>query len=291
MAGAGAPRLASAARLLDREIITMPSLPRAIGPLAVLLLALALAGCTPPKLATPQEEAAAQGWLAELRARHFDAITRAVDPSVATDDLQQALVRTADAIPAGAPRSVQLVGDFHVSSPAGRMTNLTYEYDYGGHWLLANVAIQSAQGVDRIVGLNVTPIPRSLEEQNRFGLDGKPALSCLVLALALLMPAFTIVALVVCARTRLRGRKWPWIVAILLGVGALSVNWTTGQVTFRPLMVLLFSAGAARAPFGPWIVSAALPLGALVFFVRRLTLMAPGPATPDAAVAAPEAAD
>ncbi len=269
----------------------MTLLRRAIGTLAVLALALAFAGCTPSRFATPQEEAAAQGWLAELRARHFDAITRAVDPSVATDDLPQALVRIADAIPAGTPSSVQLVGDFHVSSPAGKMANLTYEYDYGGHWLLANVAIQSAQGVDRIVGLNVTPIPRSLEEQNRFGLDGKPAACYLVLALALLMPAFTIFALVVCARPRLRGRKWPWIVAILLGVGALTVNWTTGQVSFRPLTVLLFSAGAARMPFGPWMVSAALPLGALVFFVRRLTLMAPAPGTPDAAAAVSEAAD
>jgi hypothetical protein len=261
----------------------------------VALLALALAfvqaGCSPARFATPQEEARAQAWLAELRARHFDAITRAADPSVPAQDLQQALVRMADAIPAGAPSSVQLVGDFHMSSPAGTMANLTYEYDYGGHWLLANVAIKSAHGVDTIVGLNVTPIPRSVEEQNRFGLAGKPAICYVVLALALLMPLFTIFALVVCARTRLRGRKWPWIVFILFGFGSLSVNWTTGQCTFTPLMFLLFSAGAAAAPYGPWVVSAAVPVGALVFLVRRLTLMAPASAVPDAASAVPAATE
>ena len=244
---------------------------------ALLVLACTLAGCTPPKFASPKEEATAQHWLAELRARHFDAVNGALDPSLSVDNRAEVFEQMAGAIPAGEPSSVKLVGDQHVTSPAGHVVNLTYEYDYAGRWLLANVAIKTLDGVDTIVGLNVTPIATSLEEQNRFGLADKPAIAYVVLALACLMPLFTIFTLVVCVRTRLRGRKWPWIVAILFGFGSLSVNWTTGAWTFHLLSFQLLGAGVVAAPFGPWVLTAAVPVGALVFLVRRLTLMAPPP--------------
>ena len=239
---------------------------------ALLLLALALAGCGPVKFATPQEEATAQGWIARLRARDFDAISDAMDPSTKAGELRATLEKMADAFPPGAPTSTKLVGDNHVTSNDTRMVNLTYEYEFPGQWMLANVAIRSRAGVDSIVGFSAYRMPGSLEERNRFALADKPAICYLVLALAIGVPAFTIFALVVCARTKLRGRKWPWIIAILLGVGRLSVDWASGQWGFQPLIVQLLGAGAVAAPFGPWILSVSLPLGALVFLVRRESL-------------------
>ena len=153
---------------------------------------------------------------------------------------------------------------------------------------MANVAVKTKDGVTTIIGLNVTPIPRSLEEQNRFSLIDKPAICWIVLALAITSMLLTVLALVVCARTKLRGRKWPWIVAILLGVGNLAVNWTTGQWQFTPLWVLVFSAGFTAAPYGPWTIFAGLPVGAVVFLVRRLSLMAPTPAPQPVAAISPE---
>ena len=254
---------------------------------ALLVLACTLAGCTPPKFASAQEEATAQAWIAELRARHFDVITRAVDPSLQVDNLPELLEQMAAAIPAGTPSSVKLVGDNHLRSSDGYLVNLSYEYDYAGQWILANVAIRSRDGVDRIVGLSTVRIPESLEAHNRFTLVGKPAVCYAVLVLACLMPLFTVFTLVVCARTQLRGRKWPWIVAILFGFCSLSVDWTTGQWTFHLLMFQAFSASAMAVPYGPWVITAAVPVGALVFLVRRLSLMAPPPAPqPDPVAAA-----
>ena len=95
-----------------------------------------------------------------------------------------------------------------------------------------------------------------------------------MLALAVAAPLFSLYALVLCVRTRLRGKKWLWIVAILLGVGALSVNWTTGQWNFQPAYVQLLSASATASPYGPWVISVSVPLGAILFVLRRKELTA-----------------
>lgn len=264
----------------------MKNLACAIVTVLALVLACTLAGCIPSRFASTQEEITAQHWLAELRARHFDPITAALDPSVPADDRPAVLERMADSIPPGEPRSVQLVGDQHFTSPEGHVVNLSYEYDYAGRWILANVAIKSRDGVDTIVGLNVTPLARPLEDQHRFALGGHAAVAYLVLALAIAMPLLTVVALVACVRTPLKGRKWPWILFILAGLGSVSVNWATDAWDFHVLSVQFLSSFAVSGgPYSPWFVGFGIPVGAVLFLLWRAELKsapAPLPAPADA---------
>ena len=253
----------------------MKLLPRAANLLALVVLACTLAACKPSDFITPQDESTAKGWIDHLRARHFDVLDKAMEPSLAPDTRAELMSQMADGFPAGEPITVKLVHLQTYSSPQGKLTNLSYEYEFPGRWLLANVSIRTRDGATAIAGLSVALLPSSLEEHYRFGLSGKPAVCYIVLALAILMPSFTVLTLVVCARTRLRGRKWPWMLFILVGIGSISVDWTTGQWDFHVLNFQLLSAGIVSAPFGPWILTAAVPVGALVFLVRRLSLKAP----------------
>ena len=52
---------------------------------------------------------------------------------------------------------------------------------------------------------------------------------------------------------------------MLIGIGKLSMNWTTGAVGVQPLQFQLLGAGIFRAggPYLPWIVSVSLPIGAI----------------------------
>ena len=244
----------------------------------LILSAFALGGCNvPAKFATPEEEATAKMYLDQLKHGKTDEIVRMADPSIKTDTLQKTLAQMAAYIPAGEPISVTLVGDNHVATSSTQMVNLTYEFHYTSQWLLENVAIKTENGTSTIVGMSVVPLNRSLEEQHRFDLMGKTPLQYAYLALAVLMPLFTVLALIVCARSKLKGRKWPWIVFILVGLGKFSISWATGQTDFTPVMFQLFSAAAVAAPYGPWIVSFSLPLGALVFLARRKALTNPEP--------------
>lgn len=96
-----------------------------------------------------------------------------------------------------------------------------------------------------------------------------------MLALAICFPLLTLVSLVMCVRTKFKGRKWPWVLFILFGFGKLTIDWTTGAWSFQPISVQLFSAGMYSPGFGPWMLEIAFPLGALCFLARRDQLRAP----------------
>jgi hypothetical protein len=133
-------------------------------------------------------------------------------------------------IPKGTPTTVRLVGANRFSSrSAGTTLNLTYEYQFGTQYLLVNVATKTRNGVLTIVGFRVLPESASLEAQNKFSLAGKDALQYVVLGAAIIVSIFTLVVLAVCISTKVKRRKWLWILFILFGFGKLSVNWSTGQ--------------------------------------------------------------
>ncbi len=237
-----------------------------------------LAGCNQSdmlqKFASPAEQVSAKGYINLLRARRFEDIEKIADPTIATASLHGTLQTMAGFIPAGEPKSITLVGAHRYTMGESTTVNLTYEYEYTGRLLLINVALKSQGVQSTIVGFNVVPQLKSLAEQNKFTLDGKTPLQYAILVLTALLPLFTLFALVVCIRTPFKGRKWPWVVLVLIGFGRLAVNWTSGDWSFMPLSVQFFSASAFAPPYGPWTLAVSLPLGALVFLLMRSRLRA-----------------
>jgi hypothetical protein len=247
---------------------------------AVFVLVLLLAGCSQEQLlqkfASPDDQAIARAYIDELRARDFDDLERAADPSIKGPTLRSTLAQMADLIPPGDPTSVKLVGAQSYYSPGAATVKTTFEYNFGEKWLLAYVAIKNRNDVKTIVGFHVYPEALALERQNAFTLAGKPAIAYIVLCATLVAPLFTVYALVLCIRTRLRGRrKWLWILFIVIGFGKFAVNWTTGQWSISPAYVQLFSASAFAPIYGPWTIAASVPLGAIMFLLRRKSLSAP----------------
>jgi hypothetical protein len=245
---------------------------------AFLLVAL-LAGCSQEglleKFSSPEDRAVAKGYIDLLRAHKFDDIESALDGSIKNPTTRTTLSRMADSIPSGEPTLIKLVGAQNFLQNASRRVNTTFEYNFGDKWLLINVAVLSEAGKKTIVGLNVYPEPGSIEIRNGFDLAGKTGLQYFTLVAAVLAPLLTLYALVLCIRTKLIGRKWPWVIFIVLGFGRLAVNWATGQWDFALLTVQLFSASAFAPLYGPWTISFSLPIGAIVFLLRRTQLTTP----------------
>lgn len=237
---------------------------------------LALAACNQAdmiqKFASPADQALAKGYLDLLRQQRFDELEKAADPSIAGSSLHASLARMATFIPPGEPSAITLVGAHRMTSGDASTADLTWEYGFSGQWILMSVAVKNQGGKASITGLSVVPQPASLEAQNRFTLTGKAPLQYAVFVLAVVFPLLSLAALVVCIRTRLQGRKWPWILFILLGLGELSVNWTTGAWSLNALAVQLFSASAFAPLYGAWTFAVSLPLGAIVFLVLRSKL-------------------
>lgn len=241
-----------------------------------------LAGCNPntymrnmmDRMAPDDDEAFAQEYLDVLRSRDIDTAIRLLDPQFNVLGIESNLVVAADILDKGEVVSKELVGCNVFSSPGKRRSNLTYQYQFTNQWVLAAITIDTIDEQKQVFGVNVNPIPKSLGELNAFTFAGKSILFYVILIAAVIIPLFMLFSLIVCIRTKMKKRKWLWVIFIIFGFGALSLNWTTGQLNFNPLNLQLLGAGCFKPGlYAQWTISIAFPLGAILFLIRRKKLI------------------
>ncbi len=152
-----------------------------------------------------------------------------------------------------------------------KKTILEYQQDLSGKWLLLTITILDDKFIAKF---NALPLNKPLQEINAFTLSHKPVYYIPFLLLYIFVPLFSIFTLIVCFTTKLKKRKWLWIIFIIFGVGKYAMNWTSGQIFFSLLHFQLGTVGIFRqGACGPWIVSTSIPLGAILFgvFKNRIT--------------------
>jgi hypothetical protein len=243
----------------------------------IFTLLLALTGCAVDEATFITEIEFGKRLVADLQARNLTAIEAQLDRATMSDDSRANLAKMAELLPAGAPPTAIDVAGLRVRTVgwAGKGTTrritLSLQYQFGDKWFLVDTRWRRPETAPPLVErLHVTVLGASLQEMNRFSLEGKSALHYGVLALAVVLPVFTLVVLVLCLRTPMRlRRKVLWIPAILLGVTPLSVNWTTGDMLWKPLNVQAGPVAFAKPSLGPATLSTSVPLGAIVFLFRR----------------------
>ncbi len=245
--------------------------------IALLFLVVSLAACNESalikKFAKREDVARAKHYIALLRGGKVGEVEGALDASVDRSGARAQLEEMANLFPARRPLSIKLVGawdHFFFNSQARYRTNrLVFEYHYPDRWLVVTVIAKQQGGVSTLLGIGVQPNPGSLEEINRFTLSGKDFSDYFLLFSALGILLFTIYALVACIRTPIGHAKWFWIPFILIGFGSDVLNWTTGGVSLRLLMVRFPPAAFSHWQYAPWSFSLSLPLGALLFVFWR----------------------
>jgi len=239
-----------------------------------LLLTVLVAGCSPntylkkmmDRIVPDDDDAFARTYLETVRSRDFDTAISQLAPQFVKAGIKVKLAKVATFLDQGTPVSIEIVGCNVFSSSGKRRSNLTYQYHFTNSWLLASVVVDTdtVNNQKQVFGMHVNPIPKSLKELNAFTISGKGVQNYAMLMLAMLVPLFILYVLVVCIRTNIRKRKWLWIIFILLGLGKLSLNWTSGQILFNPLSFHIQLFGAAVFKPGP--------LGAILFLMRRKQL-------------------
>jgi hypothetical protein len=221
------------------------------------------------KFAPPEAVSIARSYVEMLRQGKFDQIEHDLDSSTQDPHAQDTFAKMAAVFPAEATKSVKVVGANVFYGPEYSRTNITLEYEFPSKWLLANVVTQKKGPVSTIVGFNVTPIRDSLENLNTFTLVGKNAIQYAIFTIAVCSLLFSFYIFVLCARTRAVKLKWLWMLFILVGVGRLAVNWTTGEWAFTLFAVQIPCIAANRPLYGPWTVAAFMPIGAILFLNYR----------------------
>ncbi len=224
----------------------------------------------------PEDVALAKSYFELLRGGHADQVEDLIDSSVRDslpDSVFEDLVAT---IPQEAPSSVEVA---FVDSRCQRGSceeAIILEYKYRAERVLFNLALLKERGHISIMGIHLTHIPDSFVEENKFTLLKKGPSQYLILTMGIAVAVFSLYSLVRCILARIGWRKWVWAAFILVGLTKLTVNWTTGELRFDFPAVVLLWVDAIPVKYGPWMISASLPLGAILFlvFYRKIVFSA-----------------
>lgn len=247
-------------------------------PILSLIFLLFLSGCglSPTMVedfADDSKEEIATKYIQQIVDGEYEEILDALEPKLKPQLNEDILSKMSEVLGSDEIKEINLIGyNAHTFNREPTRYNLTYQYGYGNKWILVNVAFRSlANGKNEIFGLNVyNPMSKSLQDTHRFTFTDKTAIHYLFFVCCIVVPFFILGTLIVCIRTKLKKRKWLWIIFILVGLVSFSINWTTGQWGVRALNIQLFGSGAAAASiYAPWILSFSIPLGAILFWFRR----------------------
>ncbi len=241
--------------------------------LLILLVSIFIVACDQQaifnKLVPKDEAAFAERYLQQLADGDLDAVEAKLDPRIVSPEIRAELAFMSESFPKTKPINVKLVGSNTRTTDEFWHAQFTFEYEYLGQWLLAGVAMHR-EGPDLLIGgVNVERIPDSVENIHRFTFRDKTPVHYNVLLAAGAVVLFVLYSLVQCIRSPHTQRKWIWIAFILLGVGTVKLNWTTGIWEFTPFHVLLFSVGFQKLLYAPAIVQVAVPVGAIGFHIGR----------------------
>ncbi len=248
--------------------------------IAVGLLAMGLCSCGVDydevfeKYGQTEETKFAMACLESVRVQNFETvILRIAEESLPPGvDVREKLAEVALYFPTGEPTEIKLV-DYRwmkFQPKDTKETNLTFQYEGEDGWAAASVSlIEDSRGM-MLKGLWVNRIPEPLEAMNTFTLKGKSSTHYAFIFLTIAIPILIVWSLVRCIKTPMRRLKWLWVIFILIGFCALSINWSTGEVAVQLVTLRVPAVIPQRVGlYGPWVLTVSIPVGAIIFLLRR----------------------
>lgn len=237
---------------------------------ALVLVGLVLAACSLAKAPSGAADAAHLTYV-QLRDGQDAALYARGTPELrATPPATLAQVRSM--IPREEPLSSKTVAWTVISATDMQRASIQQEYVYRGGVVetYAVLVRKDSSAPWEVYGFHVDRVTNAQIRANAFTLADKRPRQYLFLLWAAASPLLMIAALVSVVRCRGLRRKWLWGILAFAGLGAFHMNWTTGQITVQIVSIQLIGAGVTRtlSVVAPWIVSATIPIGAVVVLWR-----------------------
>lgn len=230
----------------------------------MLALCVATSGCFSlsrnvyDKFAHDDDEALAQLFISHMREGDTDAaramLTGGADKASDEDwATMHSMMATADI------GAVHLIGAHTSYTNGDRSARLVYEGPLReGHYV---VQVDLEDGL--ITGANFWNNDRTMAEFHRFGAQTVTFSRILVLLFGLASFGFSLVTFRSVLQSSVPARR-RWALASLVGVIALTIDWTTGAFSVHRLSIRLPVFLISRAgPDAPWFFTAMIPLGAI----------------------------
>lgn len=139
------------------------------------------------------------------------------------------------------------------------------------------VVIDQRGGKTTVAGIHVQNLIDSplITSAFMYNIEKRPMWTFLFPLAAGGIPVFILYSAWVSFRT-VKRRRWLWVLFVLFGFGTISLDWSAGVISYKILSFNLL--GAAFIKFGPyasWVFSIGVPLGAILFHVKKGKLQMP----------------
>jgi hypothetical protein len=229
----------------------------------------------------------AKRFFADIRARDLEAAKSALDPKVVDSQIKEKLSAVANIFPIEAPKSIKFSG-FREIKADGVFSNVTIymQYEYSDRWILATARLQKLGGNFVVASAEAQPNRDSIENFNKFKFLGQDVKHYAVFIAAISLLLFGIYVFALCIKEVASRPKsvgpWLWIIFVLVGFGKVEFNWINGMFYFfqnsayanssQGHAIELFEFPVARfslSPQTPLVVMMSVPLGAIIFLLRR----------------------
>lgn len=174
-------------------------------------------------------------------------------------------------LPPGAPTSSRLTS-FRVSTGTnGNHLWGVREYEYPGHVARAETTLYRAAASEpwKVAGFNVNVLSREELAGRTLDVTVEPPGVQAVIAAAVIFPLFMLATFWVALFRQGLKARWVWLIAVVLGVGTIYADTASDALSFLPISVQLFGAGAtwSGSAFDGWVFSASTPFGAAAFWL------------------------
>ena len=248
------------------RLVSARSRPRLRGWTAVSLLAIS-GGCITggdqgwyARNVDAAEDSIARQFYREIQQGRFDSAAHLLGSPVGDSVSTEAWLTVQQTLANVNIDSLYFVGAGITSVNGVRSANLSYEGPVGDQWFGGHVYVRAGQ----VLGFSAYHFKRPLAETNSFTLRGKSVRHFVILSAGILAMLVSLTAAGVVWRS---GMKRPvlWGIVALLGVGRLTLDWTSGALGLQVISVQVPVLGMLKQGWAaPWWIRVSFPLGAFV---------------------------
>ncbi|QNL19242.1 hypothetical protein HXX25_07910 [Hyphobacterium sp. CCMP332] len=269
--------------------------------IAVIILCVFLASCSETawgpivKMMMDEEmEARVDAITDEVVARDMDAVQSRLSPSISADAARTGLTDLFNHLPEGEPESTMAISYNWRSntslndgqSGSTRSATIVVRLEYETAIAYLTIGLFAAPGDDYSINtLRANTVESGAADSSAYAPERHTIWHAVFGILAFAMPLFIIGSLIAMYRMKRIKRRIIWTLLMLVGYPVFALNWTTGDVWLASpgvtttanswhlslIDIKFFGAAFEQIPGTGMLVWVAVPLGALIFWIKYST--------------------
>jgi hypothetical protein len=215
----------------------------------------------------------------QIRTGQDQAVLAQLPAEAKKDEMAAMMARLKTVIPTAAPSSITPVSETVATGKGGRENLLMVDYDFADRTIRFATRLAQPAGATgwRLASFSLLEASHQELAANALSLARRSPAQLIFFALAITSPILMLAALVKVLRTPGLTYRWLWAGFAFVGLFSFKINWASGAVLVQWLDLQIVGFWMAKGPsphFDPWIISATVPIGALLILAG---LAAQGP--------------